>query len=240
MKILMVDDDANICELVKLYLLKAGYEPLIAYNGVKAMQIFNEEQPSMVILDIMLPGMSGIEICKNIRKVSNVPIIMLTAKGESADRITGLEAGADDYVCKPFDPNELVARIKAVLRRTETVETENQMVEDEDEESPFFSLESILQEISNEREEESALEEFVYEGKSAVEQPHAAQCQIAEELQTPEEVVVSVTEKYQDNREFPQEASEESRSTGIKERLKASPKDAVIFAEILKPKYKEF
>lgn len=124
----------------------------------------------------------------------------------------------------------------------ETVETENQMVEDEDEESPFFSLESILQEISNEREgeEESALGEFVYEGKSAVEQPHAAQWQIAEELQTPEEVVVSVTEKYQDNREFPQEASEESRSTGIKERLKASPKDAVIFAEILKPKYKEF
>ena len=131
-------------------------------------------------------------------------------------------------------------KVRSRATVAETVETENQMVEDEDEESPFFSLESILQEISNEREEESALEEFVYEGKSAVEQPHAAQCQIAEELQTPEEVVVSVTEKYQDTREFPQEASEESRSTGIKERLKASPKDAVIFAEILKPKYKEF
>ena len=131
-------------------------------------------------------------------------------------------------------------KVRSRATVAETVETENQMVEDEDEESPFFSLESILQEISNEREEESALEEFVYEGKSAVEQPHAAQWQIAEELQTPEEVVVSVTEKYQDNREFPQEASEESRSTGIKERLKASPKDAVIFAEILKPKYKEF
>lgn len=131
-------------------------------------------------------------------------------------------------------------KVRSRATVAETVETENQMVEDEDEESPFFSLESILQEISNEREEESALEEFVYEGKSAVEQPHAAQWQIAEELQTPEEVVVSVTEKYQDNREFPQEASKESRSTGIKERLKASPKDAVIFAEILKPKYKEF
>lgn len=131
-------------------------------------------------------------------------------------------------------------KVRSRATVAETVETENQMVEDEDEESPFFSLESILQEISNEREEESALEEFVYEGKSAVEQPHAAQWQTAEELQTPEEVVVSVTEKYQDNREFPQEASEESRSTGIKERLKASPKDAVIFAEILKPKYKEF
>ena len=131
-------------------------------------------------------------------------------------------------------------KVRSRATVAETVETENQMVEDEDEESPFFSLESILQEISNESEEESTLEEFVYEGKSAVEQPHAAQWQIAEELQTPEEVVVSVTEKYQDNREFPQEASEESRSTGIKERLKASPKDAVIFAEILKPKYKEF
>lgn len=131
-------------------------------------------------------------------------------------------------------------KVRSRATVAETVETENQMVEDEDEESPFFSLESILQEISNEREEESALEEFVYEGKSAVEQPHAAQWQTAEELQTPEEVVVSVTEKYQDNREFPQEASEESRSTGIKERLKSSPKDAVIFAEILKPKYKEF
>lgn len=131
-------------------------------------------------------------------------------------------------------------KVRSRATVAETVETENQMVEDEDEESPFFSLESILQEISNEREEESVLEEFVYEGKSAVEQPHAAQWQIAEELQTPEEVVVSVTEKYQGNREFPQEASEESSSTGIKERLKASPKDAVIFAEILKPKYKEF
>ena len=106
-------------------------------------------------------------------------------------------------------------KVRSRATVAETVETENQMVEDEDEESPFFSLESILQEISNEREEESALVEFVYEGKSAVEQPHAAQWQIAEELQTPEEVVVSVTEKYQDNREFPQEASEESRSTGI-------------------------
>lgn len=129
MKILIVDDDINICELVKLYILKAGYEPLIAYNGIKAMQIFNEEQPSLVVLDVMLPGTNGVEICKTIRKISNVPIIMLTAKGEFNDRITGLEAGADDYVCKPFDPNELVARIKAVLRRTETIETASGIIE---------------------------------------------------------------------------------------------------------------
>lgn len=129
MKILVVDDDMNICELVKLYLLKAGYEPLIAYNGIKAMQIFNEEQPSLVILDVMLPGTGGVEICKNIRKISNVPIIMLTAKTEFNDRITGLEAGADDYICKPFDPNELLARIKAVLRRTDNIETENGIIE---------------------------------------------------------------------------------------------------------------
>lgn len=129
MKILIVDDDINICEIVKLYLLKAGYEPLIAYNGVKAMQLFNDEQPSLVVLDVMLPGTNGIEICKNIRKLSNVPIIMLTAKGEFSDRITGLEAGADDYVCKPFDPNELVARIKAVLRRTESIETVSGVIE---------------------------------------------------------------------------------------------------------------
>ena len=129
MKILIVDDDINICELVKLYLLKAGYEPLIAYNGIKAMQIFNEEQPSLVVLDVMLPGTNGVEICKTIRKISNVPIIMLTAKGEFNDRITGLEAGADDYVCKPFDPTELVARIKAVLRRTETIETASGIIE---------------------------------------------------------------------------------------------------------------
>ena len=129
MKILIVDDDINICEIVKLYLLKAGYEPLIAYNGVKAMQLFNDEQPSLVVLDVMLPGTNGIEICKSIRKLSKLPIIMLTAKGEQSDRITGLEAGADDYVCKPFDPNELVARIKAVLRRTESIETVSGVIE---------------------------------------------------------------------------------------------------------------
>lgn len=125
----------------------------------------------------------------------------------------------------------------------ETVETRSKTVEDEeedDDESPFFSLGSILQEVINSPEEEPALEEFVCEGQSAVKQPDIVEPQMAEKLQAPEEVVVSVTEKYQENREFPQEASEESRSTGIKERLKASPKDAVIFAEILKPKYKEF
>ena len=165
---------------------------------------------------------------------SDILTVVLTLITMAAGIYSSVKSGKK----KKVELDRRKVRIRATV--AETVETENQMVEDEDEESPFFSLESILQEISNEREEESALEEFVYEGKSAVEQPQAAQWQIAEELQTPEEVVVSVTEKYQDNREFPQEASEESRSTGIKERLKASPKDAVIFAEILKPKYKEF
>ena len=165
---------------------------------------------------------------------SDILTVVLTLITMAAGIYSSVKSGKK----KKVELDRRKVRSRATL--AETVETENQMVEDEDEESPFFSLESILQEISNEREEESALEEFVYEGKSAVEQPHAAQWQTAEELQTPEEVVVSVTEKYQDNREFPQEASEESRSTGIKERLKASPKDAVIFAEILKPKDKEF
>lgn len=123
MKILVVDDDVNICELIRLYLTKAGYEPLIAYNAIKAQELFTEHQPALIVLDLMLPGTGGIEICKNFRKISNVPIIMLTAKGETADRIAGLEAGADDYVCKPFDPNELLLRIKAVLRRSDHVET---------------------------------------------------------------------------------------------------------------------
>lgn len=125
----------------------------------------------------------------------------------------------------------------------ETVETRSKTVEDEeedDDESPFFSLGSILQEVINSPEEEPALEEFVCEGQSAVEQPDIVEPQMAEKLQAPEEVVVSVPEKYKENQEASLEATEESCSAGIKKRLKASPKDAVIFAEILKPKYKEF
>lgn len=116
-KILIVDDDRNICELVRLYLTKDGYEVLSAYNGKDALKIFEEEQVSGVILDIMLPGVDGIDVLKTIRQTSQVPVIMLSAKGETIDKVLGLELGADDYIVKPFEPKELIARLKAVLRR---------------------------------------------------------------------------------------------------------------------------
>lgn len=116
-KILVVDDDLNICELLKLYLEKEEYEVVIANDGVSAVRTFKEESPSLVLLDIMLPKMDGWQVCREIRKFSTAPIIMITAKGEVFDRVLGLELGADDYIVKPFDTKEVVARIKAVLRR---------------------------------------------------------------------------------------------------------------------------
>ncbi|MDD4494052.1 MAG: response regulator transcription factor [Eubacteriales bacterium] len=118
-KILTVDDDVNICELIRLYLEKEGYEVKSVFEGSKALNAFTEFAPNLVILDIMLPGSDGWEICREIRKVSNIPIIMLSAKGETFDKVLGLELGADDYIVKPFETKELVARIKAVLRRYE-------------------------------------------------------------------------------------------------------------------------
>ena len=117
-KILIVDDDLNICELLRLYLTKEGYEVVIANDGASAVTTFQEESPSLVLLDIMLPKLDGWQVCREIRKFSETPIIMLTAKGEVFDRVLGLELGADDYVVKPFDTKEVVARIKAVLRRS--------------------------------------------------------------------------------------------------------------------------
>ena len=117
-KILVVDDDLNICELLRLYLTKEGYNVVIANDGVAAVTMFQEESPSLVLLDIMLPKLDGWQVCREIRKFSETPIIMLTAKGEIFDRVLGLELGADDYVVKPFDTKEIVARIKAVLRRS--------------------------------------------------------------------------------------------------------------------------
>ena len=117
-KILVVDDDLNICELLRLYLTKEGYNVVIVNDGVSAVTAFQEESPSLVLLDIMLPKLDGWQVCREIRKFSDVPIIMLTAKGEVFDRVLGLELGADDYVVKPFDTKEIVARIKAVLRRS--------------------------------------------------------------------------------------------------------------------------
>lgn len=117
--ILIVDDDENVHEFLKLYLVKEGYNTISAYNGNDAIKLFREYSPSVVILDVMMPGMDGFEVCKAIRKESKVPILMLTAKGEDIDKILGLEIGADDYITKPFNPREVTARIKAVLRRVD-------------------------------------------------------------------------------------------------------------------------
>ncbi len=116
-KILIIDDDINICELLRLYLEKDGFEVDVITDGLKAIDAFNAIQPNLVLLDIMLPGMDGWQICREIRKDSQTPIIMLTAKGETFDKVLGLELGADDYITKPFETKEVVARIKAVLRR---------------------------------------------------------------------------------------------------------------------------
>lgn len=119
-KILVVDDDSNICELLRLYLEKEGYAVKIVNDGVSAVNAFKQENPDLMILDIMLPKLDGWQVCREIRKFSDKPIIMLTAKGETFDKVLGLELGADDYMTKPFDTKEMVARIKAVLRRTGT------------------------------------------------------------------------------------------------------------------------
>ena len=116
-KILIVDDERNICELLRLYLEKEGYDTVVAYDGEQAISYNTNYQPDLILLDIMLPTLDGWQVCREIRKSSNVPIIMLTAKGETFDKVLGLELGADDYMSKPFEPREVVARIKAVLRR---------------------------------------------------------------------------------------------------------------------------
>lgn len=122
-KVLIVDDDKNIVNLIKLNFDKEGFETTTAYNGREALDRFRTENPSLVILDVMMPEMDGLEACKEIRKTSSVPIIMLTAKGETFDKVLGLELGADDYMVKPFEPKELTARAKAVLRRSDPKET---------------------------------------------------------------------------------------------------------------------
>ena len=127
--ILVVDDDVNICELLRLYIERDDYQVVIANDGEQAVELFNREQPDLVLLDIMLPKMDGWQVCKEIRKTSNRPIIMLTAKGELFDKILGLELGADDYIIKPFEAKEVIARIHAVLRRTSTNEEKEKVKE---------------------------------------------------------------------------------------------------------------
>jgi DNA-binding response OmpR family regulator len=121
-KILLVDDDPNIRQLVGLYLTREGFEVQEAERGDEALKAFRASAPNLILLDIMLPGMDGWQVCREVRKVSNIPIIMLTAKDETFDKVLGRELGADDYIAKPFEPKELVARIKAVIRRYQSAD----------------------------------------------------------------------------------------------------------------------
>ena len=123
-KILIVDDDTNIAELISLYLTKECFETRMVEDGEEAIRAFEEFQPNLILLDLMLPGIDGYEVCRTVRKTSSVPIIMLSAKGEVFDKVLGLELGADDYMIKPFDSKELVARVKAVLRRFQPAKSE--------------------------------------------------------------------------------------------------------------------
>ena len=123
-KILIVDDDENIAELLSLYLTKECFDTQMVYDGEEALRAFDSYQPNLILLDLMLPGIDGYQVCREIRSRSNVPIIMLSAKGEVFDKVLGLELGADDYIIKPFDSKELVARGKAVLRRYQPAKPE--------------------------------------------------------------------------------------------------------------------
>lgn len=127
-KILLVDDDKNIRDMVKLYLAKEGFSVIEARNGQHGVEEFEKNNISLVLMDIMMPVMDGMQAVKEIRKTSNVPVIMLTARGETFDKVLALEIGADDYIVKPFDPKELVARVKAVMRRTQIAATSEQNI----------------------------------------------------------------------------------------------------------------
>lgn len=128
-KILIVDDESNIVELIRLYLEKDGFTTVSARDGKEALAKFKSENPDLIILDIMIPEPDGWQVCREIRRSSNVPIIMLTAKSETFDKVLGLELGADDYLTKPFEAKELVARVKAVLRRSDTKESDSKRIE---------------------------------------------------------------------------------------------------------------
>ncbi|MBQ3412848.1 MAG: response regulator transcription factor [Oscillospiraceae bacterium] len=125
--IMVVDDEKNICELLRLYLEKEDFDVTIVNNGSDAISLIRQNQPSLVLLDIMMPVIDGWEVCRQVREFSNVPIIMLTAKGETFDKVMGLDLGADDYIVKPFDSKEVVARVKAVLRRSSSADTEGEV-----------------------------------------------------------------------------------------------------------------
>jgi len=128
-KVLVIEDDPDICELIILYAEKSGYRVNVANSGMKGLEMFYDNPPDLVILDIMMPEMDGWEVCKEIRRFDKTPVIMLTGKGENRDKLKGFDLGTDDYLVKPFDPNELMARIKAVLRRANPVLDANEIIE---------------------------------------------------------------------------------------------------------------
>ena len=127
MKVLIVDDNKQIISILEAYARKEGYQTVIAVDGQEALDVFQRERPDIILLDVMMPKIDGFEVCRVIRKTSNVPIIMITARGEDFEKIMGLEIGADDYIVKPFSPGEIMARIKAILRRIQP-KTENLQV----------------------------------------------------------------------------------------------------------------
>jgi len=124
-KILIADDNEGIIDILQTYLKKEGYIPVTAADGEEALELFHKHNPALLLLDVMMPKMDGFQVCRAVREVSNVPVIMITARGEDADRIMGLDIGADDYIVKPFSPGEVMARIRAVLRRVNTPEDNN-------------------------------------------------------------------------------------------------------------------
>ncbi len=126
--IMVVDDDPNIAQLIRLYLEKDGFDAVIYGRGDEALQAFRQNPPALMILDVMLPGMDGLQVCRTVRQISQLPIIMLTAKDETFDKVLGLELGADDYVTKPFEGKELLARVKAVLRRAAPADSDKDML----------------------------------------------------------------------------------------------------------------
>ncbi|MBI5120695.1 MAG: response regulator [Rhodospirillales bacterium] len=140
-QILIVEDEPTIANILMDYLAKAGYQPRHIENGAVALDSIRDQEPALVLLDLMLPGMDGLEVCREVRKFSNVPIIMVTARVEEADRLIGLDSGADDYICKPFSPREVMARVGAVLRRIQPgeVQASNSLIE-VDEESQRISM----------------------------------------------------------------------------------------------------
>lgn len=150
-KILIVDDDENIAELISLYLVKECFDTKTAGDGETALALVDSYSPDLILLDLMLPGIDGYEVCQRIRKTKDTPIIMLSAKGEVFDKVLGLKLGADDYIIKPFDSNELVARVRAVLRRAATSQTESDPAQNTDFEhtGQFVEYKNLIVNISN-------------------------------------------------------------------------------------------